>query len=413
MRLRKNNWVLFLFLFCCFLFAQTSHAQTNRVDELRDEIRELERQSNEYKKLVSRKQQEGSTLKKEITILENQLAKLKLNILASVNRIELTRLEITDLNGQISKTKEKIDKNREIVSGLIRDLNYFEKRDLASILLSNARISDFFNQIEYANNLQASLFANLGVFLDLKEELDMKKGSAETKKNQLETLNRRQKNQENAAQGTKSLKDDILAKTKGDEKKFQELLTEVEKKKAEFYAELQKLEEEARREGIYIVRVKAAAIPPRGVKIFKMPMDDHIITQGYGMTKFARRGAYNGAPHNGIDMTAGFGSEIRSIGPGTVLAKGFNNAGGNWAAIRHDNDLVSVYGHMRDPALVFSGEKVDENTVIGYEGATGFVTGSHLHLSLYHEFFTFIGPKTGQVYFNYFDGSLNPLDYTQ
>ena len=66
---------------------------------------------------------------------------------------------------------------------------------------------------------------------------------------------------------------------------------------------------------------------------------------------------------------------------------------------------------MRDPALVLAGERVDQNTVMGYEGATGFVTGSHLHLSLYHEFFTFIGPKTGQVYFNYFDGSLNPLDY--
>ena len=413
MRLPRNNLIFILILFCCFSYAQISQAQTNRVDELRDQIRELERQSNEYKKLISKRQQEGTTLKKEINILENQLAKLKLNILSTTSSIELTKLEITDLNGEISRTGAKIGKNREIVSGLIRDLDYFEKRDLASILLSNNRISDFFSQIEHVNSLQANLVANLDVFLDLKEELETKKDSAETKKGQLETLNRRQKNQENAAQGTKSLKDNLLTKTKGDEQRFQELLTEVEKKKAEFYAELQKLEEEARREGIYIVRVKATAIPPRGLKIFKMPMDDYIITQGYGMTSFARRGAYNGAPHNGIDMTAGFGSEIRSIGPGAVLARSFNNAGGNWVAIRHDNDLVSVYGPMRDPALVFAGERIDENTVIGYEGATGFVTGSHLHLSLYHEFFTFIGPKTGQVYFNYFDGSLNPLDYTQ
>ena len=402
-----------MMLLCCFSYGQISYAQTGRVNELREQIRELERQSNEYKETIKSKQKEGTTLKKEITILENQLAKLKLNIMTTTNRIKLTKLEITDLNGEISKTEEKIKKNRQIVSGLIRDLDYFEKQDLASILLSNKRISDFFNQIEYANNLQASLTANLDLFLDLKEKLEIKKEITQTKKTELEVLNRRHKNQETASQGTKSLKDNLLIKTKGDEERFQELLTEVEKKKAEFYAELQRLEEEARREGLYIVRVKAAAIPPRGLKIFKMPMDDYIITQGYGMTSFARRGAYNGAPHNGIDMKAGFGSEIRSIGPGVILAKGFNNAAGNWAAIRHDNDLVSVYGHMRDPALVFAGERVDENTTVGYEGATGFVTGSHLHLSLYHEFFTFIGPKTGQIYFNYFDGSLNPLDYTQ
>ncbi len=129
------------------------------------------------------------------------------------------------------------------------------------------------------------------------------------------------------------------------------------------------------------------------------------------MTAFAKRGAYGGAPHNGIDLRAGPGSEIKSIGRGSVLAKGFNNAAGNWVAIRHDNDLVSVYGHMRDPSFVLAGERIDENTVLGYEGATGFATGSHLHLSLYQEFFSFIGPKTGQIYFNYWQGSLNPFDY--
>lgn len=394
------------------LRANEGQAQTNRVSELRDEIRELERQSNEYKKLITRKQQEGTTLKREIAILENQLAKLKLNILTTTNRIELTELEITDLNGDISKTEIKIGKNREIVSGLIRDLNYFEKRDLASILLSNARISDFFSQIEYANSLQASLFANLDVFLDLKEELDMKKGSAETKKSQLETLNRRQKNQESAAKGTKSLKDDILVKTKGVEERFQELLTETERKTAEFYKELRKYEEQAREQGIFIVRVKASSIPPKG-KIFKMPLDDYTLTQNYGRTSFVirRPDIYGGVPHNGIDLKAGFGSEIRSIGSGTVLAKGFNNAAGNWVAVRHDNDLVSVYAHMKDPALVLADERINEDTVLGFEGQTGLATGSHLHLSLYHEFFTFIGPITGQVYFNSWEGSLNPFDY--
>ncbi len=406
-------FVFLLFIFC-FLPAALIFAQENNSDkilDLRKQIQELERQSAEYKKLTTQKQQEGTTLKRELSTLENQIAKLKVNILSTSRKVALAGLEIKDLAGEITTTEGKINKNKGSISGLLRQLDAVEKQDLATILLANPRISDFFNHIEYINNLQEQLTDNLKTFLELKGELEAKKETTENKKQELQILNRRQQNQKIASEGTQTAKNDLLAKTKGQEQKFQELLSETEKKKAEFYQELQTLEAEARKQGIFIVRVKAASIPAKGTKLFKMPMDDPIITQGYGMTVFAKKGAYGGAPHNGIDMKAGPGSEIRSIGAGVLLAKGFNNAAGNWAAIRHDNDLVSVYGHMKDPSLVLAGERVDENTIIGYEGATGFVTGSHLHLSLYHEFFSFIGPKTGQVYFNYFNGSLNPFDY--
>ncbi|MEK7659160.1 MAG: peptidoglycan DD-metalloendopeptidase family protein [Patescibacteria group bacterium] len=394
-----------------FTFSSAQENNSNKIIDFRQQIQGLERQSAEYKKQIIQKRKESETLKRELSILENQIARLRINIIANTQRIELTGLEIRDLAGEISATENKIGKIKESISGLLKELNVFEKRDLAVILLTNPRISYFFNHIERVSGLQERLTANLSVFLELKSQLEGKKGEAENKKQEFEVLNKRQRNQRTAFEGSQAAKNDLFSKTKGQEQKFQELLSEVERKKAEFYKELKKFESEAREEGIYIVKVKAASTPPKGSKLFKMPIDDYIITQGYGMTAFAKRGIYGGAPHNGIDLKAGQGSEIKSIGLGTVLAKGFNNAAGNWVAIRHDNDLVSVYGHMRDPSLVLAGEKVDENTVLGYEGMTGFATGSHLHLSLYQEFFSFIGPKTGQVYFNYWQGSLNPFDY--
>lgn len=400
-----------IFCFFVFLFVAAQENNSDKILDLRQQIQELERKSAEYKNEIVKKHKESETLKGELSILENQIAKLRVGVLSTNRKIELTFLEIKDLTKEISITGNKIDRNKESIGGLLRQLNGIEKQELAAILLANPRLSSFFSHIEHINNLQSQLSENLKTFLELKNELEEKRGAAEDKKQELEILNRRQQSQKAASEQTQSAKNDLLAKTKGQEQQFQALLTEVERKKAEFYEELKKLEAEARAEGIFIVRVKAASIPKKGAKLFIMPMDDYIITQGYGLTPFARRGAYGGAPHNGIDMRAGPGSEIKSIGQGTVLTKGFNNAAGNWVAIRHDNDLVSVYGHMRDPSFVLAGERVDENTVIGYEGATGFATGSHLHLSLYHEFFSFIGPKTGQVYFNYWEGSLNPLDY--
>lgn len=66
---------------------------------------------------------------------------------------------------------------------------------------------------------------------------------------------------------------------------------------------------------------------------------------------------------------------------------------------------------MRSPSGLDNGTAVRKEDIIGFEGATGNSTGSHLHLSLYNEFFTFVNPRNGQLYFNYFDGTLNPLDY--
>lgn len=400
-----------IFYLAGFFIAFGQENNSDRILQIKQQIQKLEKQSGEYKKQIIQKHNESETLKKELSILENQIAKLQIDILTTNRRIELTNLEIKDLSNEIIVAENKIEKNKESISEMIRQLNSGEKQDLAVILLANPKISDFFNHIEYINNLQAQLSINLSSFLELKKELGNRKEAAENKKLEMKALNKKQENQKTSSEIVKSNKNNLLTKTKGQEQKFQQLLSEAEKKKAEFYQELQVFEAEARKQGIYIVHVKAASIPLKGTKLFIMPLDDYIITQGYGMTVFAKRGAYGGAPHNGIDMTSGFGSEIKSIGSGTILAKGFNNAGGNWVAVKHDDNLVSVYGHMKDPALVLAGEKVDQNTVVGYEGATGFVTGSHLHLSLYHEFFTFIGPKTGQVYFNYFDGSLNPLNY--
>jgi murein DD-endopeptidase MepM/ murein hydrolase activator NlpD len=108
-------------------------------------------------------------------------------------------------------------------------------------------------------------------------------------------------------------------------------------------------------------------------------------------------------------MSAGYGTPIKAIGDGKIVANGTNSGWGNWVAIQHTNNMVSVYGHMSSLSFLKVGTQVTTGTVIGYEGNTGNATGSHLHLSLYREFFTYL--KGNDLYFNYFEGSLNPADY--
>jgi len=188
-------------------------------------------------------------------------------------------------------------------------------------------------------------------------------------------------------------------------------LNEAEKAEARFYDELRRLEAEAISKGEFIVRVTADKVPPKGTPLFQYPYGKFYLTQGYGYTSYARRGAYNGAPHNGIDIVSGFGSPIRPIADGHILVSGTNGGYGNWVAVRHSGGLVSTYAHMRAPSGIANGTAVSTDDIIGYEGSTGNSTGSHLHLGVYRDFFTYISSKTGELYFNYFEGSINPLDY--
>jgi murein DD-endopeptidase MepM/ murein hydrolase activator NlpD len=198
---------------------------------------------------------------------------------------------------------------------------------------------------------------------------------------------------------------------KGTKATYQKQLTQVEAKKAEFFKELRELELKIISGGLYVVHITATSVPKKGTKLFTWPETGYRLTQSYGYTTYSRRGAYGGAPHNGIDMAAGFGSEIKAIGAGKIVANGLNDGWGNWIAIQHENNMVSVYAHMSSLAPLKVGALVTQGQTIGYEGRTGNATGSHLHLSLYRDFFTYINDKKNQLYFNYFEGSLNPTDY--
>ncbi|WP_030739521.1 M23 family metallopeptidase [Streptomyces sp. NRRL S-31] len=92
-------------------------------------------------------------------------------------------------------------------------------------------------------------------------------------------------------------------------------------------------------------------------------------------------GMWSSGHHTGVDFVVPTGTPLKAVGAGTVVSAGWGGAYGNQVVIKLHDGRYAQYAHL-SRLFVSAGQAVTAGRQIGLSGATGNVTGPHLHFEI-------------------------------
>jgi len=398
---------------------------------------------------------QADQIKQDKTILQKKADKAEKVANSLAEKVALMNEQIKQVDKEIKRTKKELKKNSQLIIQFTTNISQketelkeqkavldesicylYEEGDQPFIdtFFSAKSFNDVIDRTEYLAVAETKVEQTVDQITELKTDLENKKSYLQDFQQGLKELTIQLKVSKQVINKEKKNKKELLAKTKGKEDRYQELINAKQAEERAVLARISKLEQTGQgkrytgkpnkttpdNNGDGGQKPEKITRSKKNQVVFQWPLKKFVLTQKYGCTSFARcgnkKGPYGGKPHNGIDLSSranknGFlDLRVRSVMAGKVIMNApekFSGGWGNAVVVAHPNGLFTLYGHM-SRVIVKEGQKVRKGQMIGIEGSTGFSTGRHLHFSVYMEIIIY---KTKWYYGPGYDfpKTLNPL----
>jgi len=211
--------------------AQTSAAVTAEQKRLEEELKKVEAEIARQTVLLQGKQKETASIQRDVDILTAEIKQAKLKIQAK--EIEIKRLgsDIGKKETVILTLSERIEREKESMSELLRKTREVDETSLPEIVLANNSLSELFRDFDTFSTVQLSLHQSF-------EDIRSNKQKTETEKVQLTTRRSAEidaraeiEKQKRTIEAKEDEKQNLLRVSKGQENSYKAVLAERERER--------------------------------------------------------------------------------------------------------------------------------------------------------------------------------------
>lgn len=387
--------VLNLLVISFFLLPPYSHAQTD--PDLEKRLQEKASQIQQYQEQLNQARGQEKTLKSQLNIIDSQAKITQLKIEETNLKIQQLERQITDLSGRIDRISSSVDTLSQVLLDRITKTYKYGNISIIDLLFSSAGFSDLLERLKYIQVVQANdkkvlyqLQATKVAYNDQKQDKEIRQAEAQKLSQDLETYQKQ-------LAANKAVKEELLRITQNDEAIYQQKIRVAQEEQNAILAIFSGAGNEVTVGHVsigdtigHMIYGRSACssgthlhfevhqnnslsdpnnylsstgfsygdndggasegtISPHGS--WSWPIFPNIlISQGFGITPYARAGAYNGGPHTGIDMYSSSGLTVKAVVDGTLSRGGIACGGGTlyYKKIDQGNGTAIYYLHVLD-----------------------------------------------------------------
>ena len=374
-----------------FVFAENVGGNSEEINILndkisanKDKIQQLESSIADTKSRIKQKRLESVSLKNQMAIIDNRMLQVGLDIEQTEQKLDVLSLEIEVLELSIEDKEKSMNKQKRMLSELIRTIHYGDGKSYLEIAAAYDSFSDFYNQIQYVESIESDLGDNVRGLRIIREELEEKKVGTEERKKTYEDLRAELEEKKTDLDEQGNYKTNLLYKSQSSELKFQTLLGSLTAQYQQIENEISAIEKEVRSKLNSQDKLETIIGDPSKLS---WPTGSRYITAYFHDPDYPYRHVFE---HSGVDVRAAQGTPLKATASGYVArAKHCSVASCySYVMLVHSGGLATVYGHM-SKIVVSEDNFITRGSVIGYSGGTPgtvgagpFVTGPHLHFEV-------------------------------
>ncbi len=354
----------------------------DEIDEKKKKIESLKNAASEYQKKIEESRTQSASLKNQLGIIENLLTKAQLDIQTAQVQIDTNKLEIDALEYEIGKREEEIRINKERLIEYIRLIYKNDQQTTLELLILNDSFSEFFTQLNFAEELQADLRKSVDQLQLMKAALETRRAELAVKQEELEKSKKELENNRLRYEEDQEAKAVLLSRTNSNEQRYQSLLIETKQVQNEIDSDILNIEGELK---LKIERLRT------GGTTAKTTLVSWPVEHSRGISAYFHDPGYpfrHVFEHPAIDIRAYQSTPISAPADGYVARTADNGYGYSYVILIHDNGVSTVYGHV-SKILVREDQFVKAGDVIalsggkpGTRGAGNLTTGPHLHFEV-------------------------------